>query len=109
MSGGKNLHMEVGISCFSLVDVHAYNLFVTVVQIGVGDLANRIITVGSVSRLEKIVQHFDNAECRCVTSSRGFTTATGSFNGVPVSVVAIGMVRENYCTSSCRCCPTAFM
>lgn len=69
LSGGKTLHMELG----------------------VGDLANRIITVGSVSRAKIIASFFDSAECKCITSSRGFTTVTGTFNGVPVSVVAIGM------------------
>ena len=38
-------------------------------------------------------------EVRRFSSSRGFVSFTGCFNGVPVSIVAIGMVRQNqnYC------------
>jgi uridine phosphorylase len=72
MSDGKNLHMEIG--------PH--------------DIASRIITVGSLSRAEKIATFFDlTAEVKTITSSRGFTTITGSFRGTAVSVVSIGMVR----------------
>lgn len=73
MANGKNLHMDCG---------H-------------GDLSNRIITVGSLSRAEKIAACFDSAvETRTITSSRGFTTISGTFEGTPVSVVSIGMVRS---------------
>jgi uridine phosphorylase len=49
--------------------------------------------VGSISRLEKIVLNFDqDVELKRINSSRQFTTVTGMFMGVPVSVVAIGMV-----------------
>lgn len=55
-------------------------------------MANRIVTVGSESRAAKIAANFDkDKEVRKLHSSRGFTTFTGFFNGVPVSVVAIGM------------------
>jgi uridine phosphorylase len=65
------------------------------VQVGVGDLANRIITVGPASRLEKIVEHFDAAETvRRITSSRGFTIVTGTFQGTAVSCVSIGIVSS---------------
>lgn len=71
MADGKNLHMDVG---------H-------------GDLANRLITVGAPSRLEKIAKHFDeNSITFRHTSSRGFTCVTGTYKGVAISVVAIGMV-----------------
>jgi len=57
-----------------------------------GDLANRIITVGSVSRLQKIARFLDDPmAAKTVTSSRGFTTVTGTYDGVLVSIVAIGM------------------
>mmetsp|Transcript_9702 Transcript_9702/g.16198 ORF Transcript_9702/g.16198 Transcript_9702/m.16198 type:complete len:303 (+) Transcript_9702:39-947(+) len=71
LCNGKNLHMDVGL----------------------GDIANRIITVGSESRAEKIAASFDGDELNLkrIKSSRGFTTITGTFNGVPVSTVAIGM------------------
>ena len=55
-------------------------------------MANRIITVGAVSRLEKIAQFLDEGSIRFKhTSPRGFTTVTGTYNQVPVSIVAIGM------------------
>ena len=69
---GKNLHMDTGL----------------------GDMANRIITVGSVGRAELIAKFLDAKPApRVITSNRGFTTITGFFGGVHVSVVAIGMVR----------------
>lgn len=70
LANGKNLHMDVGF----------------------GDLANRIVTVGAVSRLEKVAKYLDTDSVRFRhTSSRGFTSITGTFSGVPVSIVAIGM------------------
>jgi uridine phosphorylase len=57
-----------------------------------GDLANRVITVGSASRAKIIASFFDkDRETKHFSSSRGFVTHTGSYGGVPVSVVAIGM------------------
>lgn len=70
MANGKNLHMEVGF----------------------GDIANRIITVGAVSRAEKIATFLDtNVPTKTITSHRGFTTITGEYHGTPVSIVSIGM------------------
>ncbi len=71
MANGKNLHMDLG----------------------VGDIANRVINVGSHSRAAKIASLFDNYPDNviCIESSRGFTTYTGKYKGVDVSVVAIGM------------------
>jgi len=46
MAAGKNLHMETG----------------------KGDLANRIVTVGAVSRLEKIVKHMVSTSCQVMIS-----------------------------------------
>ena len=61
-------------------------------QLGKGDLANRIITVGAVGRLEKIEQFLDVGSIRFKhTSPRGFTTVTGTYNQIPISIVAIGM------------------
>jgi len=67
-ANGKNLHMDLG----------------------KGDINNRIITVGTQSRAEKIAKHFDKETSR-VSSYRGFLTINGEYQGVPVSVVAIGM------------------
>ncbi|KAJ3532870.1 hypothetical protein NMY22_g7568 [Coprinellus aureogranulatus] len=61
-----------------------------------GEVANRIITVGSPSRANGIAAHLD-AEPKpfVLTSERGFTTITGRFRGVPVSIVSIGMGFPN--------------
>jgi uridine phosphorylase len=54
---------------------------------------DRIVVCGTQSRAMTIAKHFD-AEPKpvIITSSRGFTTVTGRFQGVPVSAVSIGMV-----------------
>jgi len=65
---GKNLHMDLGR----------------------GDINNRIITVGTASRAEKIASYFDQITTR-VQSGRGFLTINGTYQDIPVSVVAIGM------------------
>ena len=76
MAQGKNLHMDLG----------------------PGDISNRIVTVGTASRAEKIASYFDNADKpeadggpKRIQSGRGFLTITGTFEGIPCSVVAIGM------------------
>ena len=70
MSDGKNLHMDLA----------------------KGDLSNRVITVGSAARAEIIASFLDESPARKrIVSSRGFTTITGTYKGVPVSVVSIGM------------------
>lgn len=70
MADGKNIHMDIGR----------------------GQLANRVLTVGSQSRAEKIAAFLDAEPAPFNhTSSRGFTTITGRYKGVDVSVVAIGM------------------
>lgn len=67
---GKNLHMDVG----------------------QGEIANRIITVGSVGRAEIIAAAFDKSPAlKTIVSPRGFTTISGYYKGTYVSAVAIGM------------------
>eukprot|EP00928_Gymnodinium_smaydae_P098075 TRINITY_DN9038_c0_g1_i3.p1 TRINITY_DN9038_c0_g1~~TRINITY_DN9038_c0_g1_i3.p1 ORF type:complete len:318 (-),score=70.52 TRINITY_DN9038_c0_g1_i3:211-1164(-) len=60
-----------------------------------GELARRIVSVGSLSRAERLRELLDppaaGAEPFEFTSSRGFTTFTGRFRGEPVSIVATGM------------------
>jgi len=67
-----------------------------------GDLANRIITVGDSARALLIARNLEGAKYTegekslgpnifYYCSSRGFTTYTGKFQGVNVSIVAIGM------------------
>ena len=63
-------------------------------ELSKGDLANRIITVGSEARLQKIELNLDKVfPIKTYKSGRGFHTVTGKFNGVDVSIVSIGMVR----------------
>jgi uridine phosphorylase len=59
-------------------------------DVGPGDVANRVLTVGAVQRAEKIAAFFDT-RTSVVSSSRGFTTITGTYKGVTISIVSIGM------------------
>ncbi|PRP82227.1 hypothetical protein PROFUN_06239 [Planoprotostelium fungivorum] len=55
-------------------------------------VANRILSVGDHRRASVIASLFDNPSSNLVTtSSRGFTVHTGTFNKVPVTVIATGM------------------
>ena len=67
-----------------------------------GDVANRILSVGDESRAARLAAGLlDNSDScvdslksnlhKKISSSRGFTTHTGLFEGVPVSIVATGM------------------
>jgi len=68
-------------------------MLVRLTQIGAGQLSNRIITVGHESRAAKIAALLDSSPTpQHFVSTRGFTTITGHFKGVLVSVVSIGMV-----------------
>ncbi|KAJ6480275.1 nucleoside phosphorylase domain-containing protein [Mycena sanguinolenta] len=61
-----------------------------------GEVANRIVTVGSPSRARTVASHFDAApKIFELVSERGFLTLTGRYKGVPVSVVSIGMGHPN--------------
>ena len=55
-----------------------------------GDVASRVLTVGDPARARRIASALDGVDFHKV-SSRGFVTYTGRFEGVAVSVVAIGM------------------
>ncbi|KAH9816734.1 nucleoside phosphorylase domain-containing protein [Melampsora americana] len=55
-----------------------------------GEVTNRILTVGDHVRARRIAQYLDSKPFEYV-SQRGFTTLTGRYKGVPVSIVAIGM------------------
>ena len=62
-------------------------------QVGRGQLANRIITVGAESRALLISSLLDSDPLpNIIRSSRGFTTITGSYKGTSISIVSIGMV-----------------
>ncbi|KAI0762336.1 purine and uridine phosphorylase [Fomes fomentarius] len=61
-----------------------------------GEVANRIITVGSPSRAHGIASYLDPSPTPfTLGSERGFTTVTGRYRGVPVSIVSIGMGYPN--------------
>lgn len=59
-----------------------------------GEIANRVLLVGDPNRAELIATTHLDKEAKPVfyrTSTRGFTWYTGRYNGVPVTVMAIGM------------------
>src|ERR1700733_8629429 len=60
-----------------------------------GEVANRILQVGDPERAKLIVENwFDKSEDTPIfvrTTTRGFTTYTGTFEGKRVTVMAIGM------------------
>jgi len=62
-----------------------------------GELADRVLTVGDPSRARTLSQHFDgdSGDLLEVASERGFLTFTGTYKGVPMSIVAIGMGFAN--------------
>ncbi|KAF9563511.1 uridine phosphorylase [Agrocybe pediades] len=61
-----------------------------------GEVANRIVTVGSPSRAKTISSYLDaQPEPFVLSSERGFLTITGRYKGVPVSIVSIGMGAPN--------------
>ncbi|ORX44268.1 purine and uridine phosphorylase [Hesseltinella vesiculosa] len=64
---------------------HVYHLHVKT-----GQVANRILTVGDHVRARAIAQHLDQVYFEH-SSQRGFLTITGSYQGTPVSIMAIGM------------------
>jgi len=74
-----------------------------------GQVSNRILTVGSVSRAEmlsKLLQPLAPGMTQplSVLSSRGFLTATGLYNGVPVSIVShlMGIANMDFMVRECR-------
>jgi len=65
---------------------------VTHLGLRAGELAPRIITVGSLSRARRLHALLDDpAAVVEMTSPRGFTTFTGTVGGAAISVVATGM------------------
>eukprot|EP00752_Nemacystus_decipiens_P002898 g2696.t1 len=62
-------------------------------ELGAGDVANNIVTVGSEGRGEILASLL--TETTVTRSKRGFVTHTGKFNGVAVSVILINMGYPN--------------
>ncbi|KAG1672222.1 hypothetical protein FOA52_002923 [Chlamydomonas sp. UWO 241] len=74
-----------------------------------GQVANRILTVGSVARAEMLTKLLTPlapgmSHPLTVLSSRGFLTSTGLYNGVPVSIVShlMGMPNMDFMVRECR-------
>jgi hypothetical protein len=101
-----------------------------VLHVGVGDgeVANRVVTVGTAERAAVLAAHLDGAggqdpKGRAVpgvfyrASDRGFTTYTGTVGGVAVSIISIGMgmammdfaVREVRCVGVWEPPPPLFL
>ncbi|PCH32973.1 purine and uridine phosphorylase [Wolfiporia cocos MD-104 SS10] len=73
------------------IDQRVYHL-----GIRAGEVANRIVTVGSPSRAHGIAGYLDRTPKPFVLhSERGFTTISGRYNGIPVSIMSIGMGYPN--------------
>jgi uridine phosphorylase len=56
-----------------------------------GEVANRVLSVGSSGRAEVLSKYLDQETLLTVASNRGFTTYTGLYKNVPVSIIATGM------------------
>lgn len=54
-----------------------------------GDVNPRILSVGDAGRGERISSYLENL--RIINSTRGFLTYSGTFEGVPVSIIVTGM------------------
>lgn len=65
-----------------------------------GEIANRILQVGDPSRLARISSLLDASPPPFHSvSSRGFTVITGRYQGIPISLIASGMVNLNFVDS----------
>ena len=58
-------------------------------EVGPDDVADTVLLPGNPERLEKIVAHWDDHEI--VARHREYRTATGSYEGTPVSVTSTGI------------------
>ncbi|KAG7380064.1 hypothetical protein PHYPSEUDO_007810 [Phytophthora pseudosyringae] len=69
----------------------------TVLHLGVkpGQVANRVVSVGSLGRAKLLAQLLDDGQFETMESARGFTTFTGKVKRVGVSIVATGMGVPN--------------
>ncbi|TRM58490.1 nucleoside phosphorylase domain-containing protein [Schizophyllum amplum] len=72
-----------------------------------GEVANRIVTVGSAPRAHTLASLLDEKPAPFkLASERGFLTITGRYKGVPMSIVCIGMGAPNldFFVRECREC-----
>jgi uridine phosphorylase len=58
-----------------------------------GELAEYVLLVGDPGRVAKVAQHFDSVTLE--RTNREITTATGTFDGMPLSVMSTGMGTDN--------------
>jgi len=58
-----------------------------------GELAEYIVLVGDPGRVAKVAEQFDSVAVQ--RSNREITTATGTFKGMPISVMSTGMGPDN--------------
>src|SRR5207237_4068326 len=58
-----------------------------------GELAEHVLLVGDPGRVAKVTARFD--EVGLERSNREITTATGTFRGMPLSVMSTGMGTDN--------------
>ncbi|HEX5396763.1 MAG TPA: nucleoside phosphorylase [Candidatus Limnocylindria bacterium] len=58
-----------------------------------GELAEYVLLVGDPGRVAKVAQRFDAVELE--RSNREITTATGTYRGMPLSVMSTGMGTDN--------------
>ena len=63
------------------------------IDCGPGDLAPYIITCGDPERAKKISRHFSKTEIQ--RNNREFSTYTGNYKGIPISVMSIGIGPGN--------------
>jgi uridine phosphorylase len=57
-----------------------------------GEVANRIICVGDLTRAERLAKHFfGEGKYFELKSYRGFATFSGKYKGVPISIIGTGM------------------
>lgn len=96
LSGGSTVERTVdGDGASSLSEADAPRTGERRYHIGLapGELAEYVLLVGDPGRVAKVAQHFDSVELE--RSSREINTATGSYRGMPLSVMSTGMGTDN--------------
>jgi uridine phosphorylase len=71
---------------------------------GPGDIAPYILTCGDPARARRIARHFDEVTVR--RRNREFSTITGRYKGIPVTVMATGIGPDNTAIAvieACQC------
>jgi uridine phosphorylase len=69
-----------------------------------GEVANRILSVGDASRAKMLSLMLDNPTNLLIISNRGFTVYTGTFQKVPITIIATGMgvAMVDFLVRECR-------